>query len=115
MVGSATSLYRRLLPMSLPPLPPSDQPWSVAVREAYRQLNNTYQTASSYVASESLEAHRLQQYGNTIITDAYPLLLLVAQSAESESLPEEWIENVADEFQSLLALIKDRWTSANEE
>jgi uncharacterized membrane protein YjdF len=101
--------------MSLPPLPPSHQPWSAAIRNAYQQLNHAYQTAFSYVASESLEAHRLQQYGNTIITDAYPILLLVAQSAESESLPEEWIENVADDFQSLLALIKDRWTSAKEE
>lgn len=65
--------------------------------------------------SGSVEAHRLQQYGNTIITNAYPLLLLLAESAEFESLPLEWIENIATEFTSLLTLIDEKWKSAKEE
>ena len=62
-----------------------------------------------------MEAHRLQQYGNTIITDAYPLVLLLTESADSESLPLEWIENIATEFTALLALIDEKWKSAKEE
>lgn len=62
-----------------------------------------------------MEAHRLQQYGKTIISDAYPLLLLLTDSAASESLPLEWIENVAAEFTALLALIDEAWLSAKEE
>ncbi|KAF8800932.1 hypothetical protein BYT27DRAFT_7035561, partial [Phlegmacium glaucopus] len=47
--------------------------------------------------------------------DAYPLLLLLTETAESESIPLEWIENVATEFTALLALIDGRWISAKEE
>ena len=65
--------------------------------------------------SGSVEAHHLQQYGNTIIADAYPLPLLLAESAESESLPLEWIENISTEFTALLALINEKWKSAKEE
>ena len=62
-----------------------------------------------------MEAHRLRQYGQAIINDAYPLLILLTDTAESESLPLEWIENVATEFTALLALLDDRWASAEEE
>jgi len=62
-----------------------------------------------------VEAHRLQQYGQAIIDNAYPLLLLLTDTAESESLPLEWIENIATEFTALLALLDDRWASAKEE
>ena len=46
----------------------------------------------------SIEGHRLQQYGNAIIVDAYSLLLLLTDSAEYESMPLEWIEEVATDF-----------------
>lgn len=101
--------------MPLSPLPHSPTPWSVSILEAYRQLNHVYQTASSYVDSGSVEAHRLRQYGRAIIQDAYPLLLLLEESADSESLPRSWIEDVATEFTALLALVDDAWTSAKDE
>jgi hypothetical protein len=101
--------------MPLSPLPHSPTPWSVSIFEAYRQLNHIYQTASSYVDSGSVEAHRLRQYGRAIIQDAYPLLLLLEESADSESLPRSWIEDVATEFTALLALVDDAWTSAKDE
>jgi hypothetical protein len=101
--------------MHLSSLPHSQTPWSLSVRNAYQQLYQIYLTGSSYVESGSVEAHRLQQYGNTIITDAYPLLLLLAESAEFESLPLEWIENISTEFTALLALIDEKWKSAKEE
>jgi hypothetical protein len=62
-----------------------------------------------------VEAHRLQQYGQAIVADAYPLLLLLTQTAEAESLPLEWIENVATEFTALLALVDETWMSAKDE
>ena len=62
-----------------------------------------------------MEAHHLQQYGQMIIVDAYPLLLLLTEMAEFESLPLEWIDDVATEFTALLALIDERWMSAKDE
>jgi hypothetical protein len=101
--------------MPLSPLPHSLRPWSVAILNAYRQLNHIYQTAASYVDSGSIEAHRLQQYGKAIIEEAYPLLLLLDESADSESLPLNWIEDVATEFTALLALVDNAWISAKDE
>lgn len=103
--------------MPLSPLPHSLRPWSVAILNAYQKLHHIYQTASLYMDhdSGSIEAHRLQQYGNTIISDAYPLLVLLEESAKSESLPHSWIEDVSTEFTALLALIDDAWISAKAE
>jgi len=67
------------------------------------------------VDSGSIEAHRLQQYGKAIIEEAYPLLLLLDESADSESLPLSWIEDVATEFTALLALVDNAWISAKDE
>ena len=101
--------------MSLPLLPHSQRSWSIAVQTAYQKLYQIYHTGFSYVNSGSVEAHRLQQYGQMIIVDVYPLLLLLTETAESESLPLEWIEDVATEFTALLDLIDGRWMSAAKE
>jgi hypothetical protein len=95
--------------MPLPPLPPSERPWSIAVHTAYQKLYQIHNTGSSYVDVGNIEAHRLQQYGNAIITDAYPLLLLLTESAEAESILLEWIEQLATEFTALLELINEEW------
>ena len=100
------------MPLFLSPLPQSQGPWSVSVRNAYQKLYQIYQTASSYIDSGSVEAHRLEQYGQMIIVEAHPLLFLLTESAESESLPLDWIENTATEFTMLLALVDECWTSA---
>lgn len=103
--------------MPLSPLPDSLRPWSVATLNAYQKLHHIYQTASSYMDhdSGSIEVHQLQQYGSTIILDIYPLLVLLEELAESESLPHSWIEDVSTEFMALLALIDDTWISAKAE
>ncbi len=62
-----------------------------------------------------MEAHRLQQYGQMIITDAYPILLLLSETSEAEFLPLQWVENVATEFTTLLALIDEIWITAKNE
>ena len=100
--------------MPLSPLPHSLRPWSVAILNAYQKLHHIYQTASLYMDrdSGSIEAHQLQQYANTIISDAYPLLELLEESTKSESLPHIWIEDVSTEFMALLALINDAWILA---
>ena len=101
--------------MPLSPLPQSERPWSIAVHTAYQKLYQIYDTGSSYINVGNIEAHRLQQYGNAIITDAYPLLLLLTQSTESESIPPEWIEQLATEFTALLELIDEQWMSVKDE
>lgn len=101
--------------MSIPSLPQSERPWSIAIRTAYQKLNQIYCTGFSYVNSGSLEAHRLQQYGQMIIADAYPLLLLLSETAESEGLPLQWIDNVSTDFTALLVLIDEAWVQAKDE
>lgn len=103
------------LNMPFPPLPHSQTPWSIAVRAAYQKLYQIYHTGSSYVDSGNVEAHRLQQYGRSIIAEAGPILLLLTETAESESLPLEWVENIATEFTTLLSLVDERWMSAKHE
>src|SRR6267378_3809405 len=73
--------------MPLPSLPYSQRPWSIAVQTAYQKLHKIYHSGSSYIDSGSVEAHCLQQYGQAIINDTYPLLLLLTDTAESESYP----------------------------
>jgi len=97
--------------MPLPTLPLSPRTWSVAVRNTYQRLNQIYETTHSYIDSGSLDANRLQYYGDLIINEAYPFLLLLAKSAESESLLQDWIEDVATHFTMLLELVNEHWLS----
>jgi hypothetical protein len=71
----------------------------------------------SYVNSRSVEVHRLEQYGQAVIEDVpvYPLLLLLSETTESETLPLQWIEDVSTEFTTLLALIDEAWMLAKDE
>jgi len=101
--------------MPLSSLPQSQKPWSIAVQNAYQTLYQIYHTGSSYVETGNVEAHRLQQYGNKIIMEAYPVVILLTESAESESLPLEWIKRVSTEFTTLLEVIQEYWTSAKDE
>jgi hypothetical protein len=101
--------------MSIPSLLQSTRPWSIAIRNAHQKLHQIYYTGHSYVNSGSVEGHRLQQYGQAVIAEAYPLLLLLSETAESEGLPTQWIENVSTDFTALLALIDEAWMSAKDE
>jgi hypothetical protein len=101
--------------MPLSPLPQSQRPWSISVQNAYQKLYQIYPTGSSYIDIGSIEIHRLQQYGDMIIFNAFPLVLLLTESAEAEAIPVEWIEQVATEFTALLELIDEQWMSAKDE
>ena len=101
--------------MSISSLPHANRPWSTAVYTAHQKLHQSYCTGSAYIESGSVEPHHLQQYGQAIISDAYPLLLLLSETAESEGLPMQWIEYVTTDFTALLALINDTWMSAKNE
>lgn len=101
--------------MPLSPLPQSERPWSNAVHTAYQKLYQIYHTGSSYIDVGNIEAHRVQQYGNAIITDAYPILLLLTESAAAESVPLQWIEELATQFTTLLQLIEEQWVSVKDE
>ena len=100
--------------MPLSPLPESQKPWSIAVWNAYPTLYQIYHTGSSYIETGNVEAHCLQ-HGNTIIMEAYPVVILLNESAEYESLPLEWMEHIATEFTALFKVIQEHWTSAKDE
>ena len=110
---STTGYSMMHMPLSL--LPQSQKPWSIAVRNAYHTLYQIFHMGSSYIETGNIEAHCLQQYGNTIIMEAYSVVLLLTESAESKPLPLEWFEHTTTEFTTLLAVIQEHWTSAKNE
>lgn len=101
--------------MSLQTLPDTLVPRPLSVQNAYRQLHQIYQTTYSYVNSESLEAHHLQQYGNTIISDAYDILLLMEGSTRGDMQLQEWVEATAGQFTELLTLVNELWEAAQDQ
>lgn len=87
----------------------------MSVQNAYQQLYQIYQTADSYVGSQGLEVHCLQQYGNAIVSEGYPLLLLMETSAGADSPLRAWVEAAANEFTELLTLVDEMWISAQDQ
>lgn len=112
---SKMSVNHKKIIMSLSPLPAHSGTWSRAIHDAYSNLNAIYSTALAYIHSDGLEAHWLQQYGTAIITDAYPLLILLEDCAESEGLPPAWAHTAANQFTELLALVDEKWVMAKGE
>jgi len=98
--------------MSLSPLPDSASPWSPNIRNAYRELSTHYSNIYGYVQTESVEPHRLEQYCTTIMTTVFPLLLLLETTADDENLPLFWLEDTANKFVELLALLDDHLKAA---
>lgn len=103
--------------MPLPHLPQSQNPCSASVRQAYQKLSQIYETAESYINSGGLETHCLDHYRRSIIEDAYPIVVLLGETAESESIPQEleWVEGIANMFTTLLNLLWEQWLLATNE
>ena len=78
--------------VQLPPLPEIETPWSPNIRNAFLHLNTIYSTASAYLETGSVEPHRLDKYAAAVVGDAFPLLLLLDESAEEENLSIRWLE-----------------------
>ena len=76
--------------------------------QSEQHTKDYHHTGSSYINSGSVEAHCLQQYGQSI-------MLLLTESAQYDSLPLDWVENITTEFTILLTLIDERWMSAKDE
>jgi hypothetical protein len=93
--------------VQLPLLPATETPWSPNISNAFLQLNSIYSTASTYLESGSVEPHRLDQYATAVVGDAFPLLLLLDESAEEESLNLSWLENVSNLYVELLVLLDE--------
>jgi len=88
-------------------LPATETPWSPNIRIAFLQLNSIYSTASTYLESGSVEPHRLDQYATAVVSDAFPLLLLLDESAEEEGLNLGWLEKVSNLYVELLVLLDE--------
>ena len=93
--------------VQLPLLPATETPWSPIIRNAFSQLNSVYSTASTYLESGSVEPHRLEQYATAVVGDAFPLLLLLDESAEDEGLDLSWLEHVSNLYVELLVLLDE--------
>jgi len=93
--------------VQLPLLPATETPWLPNIRNAFFKLNSIYSTASTYLESGSVELHRLDQYATAVVSDAFPLLLLLDESAEEEGLDLSWLENVSNLYVELLVLLDE--------
>jgi len=93
--------------MALLPLPLSESPWSPNIRNAFRELSSNYATIHGYVNTSSVESHRLAQYCEIIMTSTFPLLLLLEETSVTKNLPLFWLEDTANKFVELLALLDE--------
>lgn len=72
-------------------------------------------TAYSYLEAESFHQHRLQGYMNAIVTDAFPIILLLEESAVQERIPLLWLTDVANKFTDLCGQLSESFqTDASE-
>jgi hypothetical protein len=101
--------------VQLPPLPAMETPWSPNIRNAFLHLNTIYSTASAYLETGSVEPHRLGKYAAAVVSDAFPLLLLLDESAEEENLSLHWLEKVSNLFVEILVLLDENLERARGE
>lgn len=80
-----------LIMVELPLLPVTETPWSSNIRNAFLWLNSIYSTSSTYLKSGSVELHHHDQYATVIVSDAFPLLLLLDESADKEGFNLCWL------------------------
>lgn len=100
--------------MSLLNLPIQQQLWSAAVRNAFRRISGVYDTASAYLETASFEEHRLENYLTAIVTDVFPIVLLLEESADQEGIPKSWIEDIANKFTELYGLLGENLETENQ-
>ena len=101
--------------VQLPPLPTIETPWSPNIRNAFLLLNTIYSTASTYLETGSIEPHRLDKYAAAVVSYAFPLLLLLDESAEEENLSLDWLEKVSNSYVEILVLLDENLECARGE
>ena len=101
--------------VQLPPLPARETPWSPNIRNAFLCLNTIYSTASAYLETGSIEPHRLDIYAAAVTSDAFPLLLLLDESAEDENMSLPWLEKVSNLYVEILVLLDENLERARGE
>ena len=70
-------------------------------------MNTIYSTASAYLETGSVEPHRLEKYATAVVSDAFPLLLLLDESAEEENLSLHWLEKASNLYMEILVLLDE--------
>lgn len=96
-----------LAKMFLPNLPETPTPWPPSVQNSYQRLNGLYNTARTYVNGEILEPHRLEMYSNSLVMDAFPILVLLEESSLDLNIPFDWLNNIANLFVETYLLLEE--------
>ncbi|KJA26465.1 hypothetical protein HYPSUDRAFT_52392 [Hypholoma sublateritium FD-334 SS-4] len=99
--------------MPLPALPARQTPWSSAARNAFMRINTVYDTSSAYLEAASFDPHRLKGYMMAIVTDVFPIVLLLEESAIQEGIPAAWLENIANKFTELFGILTESLQTEN--
>lgn len=100
--------------MSLPALPTRRDPWSPSVRNAFSRISGVYNTASAYLDAASFDSHRLEGYLTAIVTDIFPVVLLLEESSAQEGIPSTWLESIANKFTELYGILTETLRTQNE-
>lgn len=88
--------------MSLPALPPKDQPWSPQVQASVQVIRDMYRVASEMLSQGNYDVSRILYHAETVASGAVPLLFDLEAAAESEGIPDSWIHECAEAFHALL-------------
>lgn len=89
------------LPLILPPLPNTKQPWSVGALNAYNILSDVFNKALEILQQEP-DSLRLNHHISLILGDIIPLVDLLEQQQHAEGFTQEWLNAVALSFGTLV-------------
>lgn len=88
--------------MSFPALPAREQPWSPQVYDSVQVLRDMHRVASEMLAQGNYDVSRILYHADSVASGAVPLLFDLEAAAESEELPQTWIQACAEAFHNLL-------------
>lgn len=91
------------IPESILPLPARQdgQPWSPNIQQAYQIVHSTYLRAVALLRQTDLDPLRLKVHLDTLVDDICPLLVALAQVADVDGFPKDWLVESAEAVGSL--------------
>lgn len=107
-----------LVPLSLPLLPETKN-WSAEIQAAYESVRRTYNHAIRVLRADGADPTRIAFHVDAILSNAIPILQALVPDIDSddnlESLPVEWLANVATQLGRAVTNLEHLGTTVNEQ
>ncbi|KAI0093418.1 hypothetical protein BDY19DRAFT_990060 [Irpex rosettiformis] len=99
---------------SILPLPDREDghAWAANIQQACYVIQTTYAQSIQLLRQSDLDPIRLKVHLDTLIDDVCPLLLSLAEVAETEVIPEDWIGSSTDAVGKLGHQMKEAYENS---